>query len=111
MNGERGIVYRADICQCDAGGRKQKTVSDRGPCGADDERLLDVGGFRGAGDEGAVAGLREAQALVGLMHVVDDLVRGDHQCQMLHDEINRAVAEVRVGDPNRAVFGDAELAG
>ena len=80
--------------------------------GSDDEGLLDVGGFGGAGDEDAEAGTLEAQALIGVLHGVDDLVGGQDEDEVLGDDEDGAMrAEAAAGNPYRAVLGDAELAG
>src|SRR5205823_10113551 len=55
------------------------------PCSvrADDEGLLDVRGLRGTGDEAAVPRPREADLLVGLVHVVDQPGDGNDEREML----------------------------
>ena len=50
---------------------------------ADHERLLDVGRLGRAGNEDAEASHIEIQPIVGLVHVVDDLVAGHDQRQVL----------------------------
>ena len=78
----------------------------------DDQGLLDIGGLRGAGDKQAEAGALEANALVRMLHGVDDLSRGDDQNQMLGDDEDGAMRpQAASRQPYRTVLGDPELAG
>src|SRR5678815_783617 len=89
--------------------------------GSNDERLLDVRGFGGTRDECAkdfltngAAEFRSVgtgQLLVGLVHVVDDLVGWNDEGQVLRDEVDDSVAKAVVGDPDGSIFGDAKVAG
>jgi hypothetical protein len=74
----------------------------------DDERLLYVGGFGRAGNEGAEAGLVKSQALVGFVHVVDDLLSIEGEDEMLGEEEEGLLGDDAVRDPNGAVLGDPE---
>ena len=81
--------------------------------GADDQGLLDVGGFRGAGDEGAEdwRGEGAGEAVVGGVEVVDDFVGWHDQHEVLAEEVDDAEGKIAVVDPDGGVFGDGELAG
>ena len=59
----------------------------------------------------AVAGARQRDAPVGLLHVVHDVAGPDHQHEVLGDDEDGAVgAQARALDPDRAVLGHAHLA-
>ena len=70
----------------------------------------DVGCLRGTADKRAVAvvGLVELNALVGLVHVVDDLALGQQDDQVLGDKADGLLLH-RLGNPDTGILGYAEL--
>jgi hypothetical protein len=88
--------------------------------GTNHQRLLDIGCFGRAGNEGSEGPLTDGaarfsspfpgQLFICLVHVVDNLVRLDDQGEMLVDEVNDPVPDSVVRDPNRPVFRHAEMA-
>lgn len=52
--------------------RQQEDGHGFGPVGTDDQRLLDIGGFRGAGDKGAEARV-QVDAFVDVVHRADEV--------------------------------------
>lgn len=76
---------------------------------ADDQRLLDIGGFGRPGDKRTKTGIGKCQSLIRLMHVFDDFTRGYDKRQMLGDEIDHAMPHGRIRYPDGAVLRHPEL--
>src|SRR5438270_9447866 len=91
-----------------------------GAVGTDHQRLLDIGGFRRAGDK--YPDLRVGQegpraerllsgsarrtycdAFVRRVHVIDDRICGNDQHEMLAQEIQNSQRHVAIGRPDRGV--------
>ncbi len=76
---------------------------------ANDQRLLDVGGLRRPGQKHAEARPFDVNSGVGVVHRVHQGSGRQHDAQMLHDEGQRPMTQLGVGQPDGAALGHAEF--
>ena len=78
--------------------------------GTDHQRLFDVSGFRGAGDEAREGVLTDRHSSVRFVHIVDHLRRGNHDRDVLRNEVQDSMPDIVVGDPDRGVLRHSIMA-
>ena len=78
---------------------------------SDNKRLLDVRRLRRTGNENAECWFTKAQPIVSRVHMIEDLMRGYDQHQVLADEIQHAKRNLAIGDPDGRILRDGKVAG